>query len=460
MKAPEYILSRPWAMLPDRVEQMLAVAERTIDLEAVLAKTGKPLENTQDVKIRGNVALVPIRGVISRYADLFTQICGGTTVEHLSRDIRSALDDPKIEAIILEIDSPGGQVSGIGELAEQVRQGTQIKPIVSYVSNLGASAGYWLASAGSEIVASPSAILGSVGVVWPMSRTTDDGRTIEFVSSQSPNKRLSTETRDGKAKYQAMVDAMAAVFISAVAENRDMAPEKVISDFGEGGLLIGQAAVDVGMADRLGSLEQLISELSNGGPAGSSLSIKRGGAVAGHREIPKMQFSIKSVLDALRRSGNSGVIDLEPAEAGVEAAENNGPTARELELEARIKALLTKHKTALAAEAGAWFDAQVKAEKIEPTEKAAYVAFYVEVSRLDAEQPIAGFSRLGSFKAGVEARKPSGVTTESIPTDAASVADQLARGGFKVLPAAAPSPSEAKADAEIVAKMLAAANDV
>ncbi|WP_406698572.1 S49 family peptidase [Singulisphaera sp. Ch08] len=480
MKAPEYILSRPWAMLPDRVEQMIAIAERMNDVEAVLAKVGKPLDNTQGVRIRGSVAVVPVIGVISRYADLFTYICGGTTVEHLSRDIQTAIDDPNIESIILEIDSPGGQAAGIGELAALIHAGSQIKPIVSYVSNLGASAGYWIASAGSEIVASPSAILGSVGVVWPMSRTTDDGKTIEFVSSQSPNKRLSTETKEGRAEYQAMVDGMADVFIGAVANYRETTPAKVVSDFGAGGLKIGQAAVDAGMADRLGSLEALITELSNGGPAGSSLPIKHGGAAVAGSKDHVMKFNFKGLIPKWIAAGAPDTMDVDETEAvvGVQPKTEDfatslakfqasqlmvpaGPTARELELQAQLDAFKATQDTALTAEAGTWFDLQVKNGKTVPADREAYLAAYVEYSKADAVTAIASFSRLGSFKASIEGRKPNGLTTESIPTDAEEATEFFKAGGFKRLPAAAVTPNETQAakDKEIVAEMLAAINE-
>jgi ClpP class serine protease len=190
MKAIDYILAQVWAMLPEHVAQIIDIAERAnLDPEAVAAKLGRPLDNARKVDVRDGVAVIPVRGVIARYANLFTEICDGTSVDVLAKDFRTALDSPAVHSIILEIDSPGGQAAGIGELAGQIREGSKVKPVVCYVSNLGASAGYWLASAGSEVVASPSAILGSVGVVLPVAKDSGAGRTIEFVSSKSPNKR-------------------------------------------------------------------------------------------------------------------------------------------------------------------------------------------------------------------------------------------------------------------------------
>jgi len=492
MTAADFILRQPWAMMPDRVAQLLAIADRVADneaeLEAVLAKAGQSLENTRNVEVRDGVAVIPVRGVISRYANLFHAICGGTSVQVLAKDIRTAVDDASVHAIILEIDSPGGQVAGIGELAAQVREATSRKPVVAYVSNLGASAGYWIASAGSEVVAAPSAILGSVGVVSTMPRTTPNDRTTEFVSSQSPNKRLSTETEAGRAKIQAEVDALADVFIAAVAEYRDTTPEKVVSDFGHGGVLIGQAAVNAGMADRLGSLEELISELSHGGPAGQSHPITRGGAAADVREDRQMpnKQSFAATMAAWFRGGMKDEIDLDAVAAGPNAIESTGqatdaamarvsagrlvPSARERELEAEIEALKARSRQTIAGQAATWFDAQVKAERVDPAERTNLVRLYTDMAAIDADSPLTvvgadgktvGLSRLDNFKAGIEARPAKNRTKEQIPADAAAMKEFLEAHGFKVFDNAAANPSEAQAkeDAETLAIMLAAAQD-
>lgn len=466
MKANEFIFSQPWAMLPEHVETMIALAERANpgEIEAVLAKGGERLENTRNVINRGGVAVVPIRGVISRYANLFAMICGGTSVDILARDIRAAIDDPNVKAIILEIDSPGGQAAGIGEIAEQIRAGTNTKPIVSYVSNMGASAAYWIASAGSEVVAAPSAMLGSVGVVWPMARTTDDGKTIEFVSSQSPNKRVSTETREGRAKHQAIVDALADVFIGAVAENRELTAEQVVAQFGAGGMLIGTAAVAAGMADRLGSLETLIAELSNGGPAENSSPITLGGPASEGQGLQAMKF--KEIFAKWYESGMKDDVDLgttASAGAGLPSSlpGKSGPTAREIELEAQnreleaaLNAATKANEQAAKTEAETWFAAQVKAGKALPAEKDGTLKVYAALANVFRDDS----GLLADFKASIEARKPNGLTSEAIPTDAAEASEFLAKGGFKTLPAAAPTPSEAEAaeDAATVLEMLKA----
>lgn len=99
-------------------------------------------------------------------------------------------------------------------------------------------------------MAADTAILGSIGVVSIFEKD-DEDKTIEIVSSQSPNKRPNIQTEAGRAKIQAHVDALADVFISKVAQNRNISPEDVVQNFGGGDVFIGQEAVRKGLADGL-----------------------------------------------------------------------------------------------------------------------------------------------------------------------------------------------------------------
>jgi ClpP class serine protease len=212
---------------------------------------------------------VPVRGPIFRYANLFTEVSGATSVEQLALDFGAAVDNPAVAAIVLEIDSPGGMVAGVSEFAGQVRAATKRKPVVAYVSDLGASAAYWIASAAGELVVSDTARVGSIGVVLRAYRDTDND-AIKFVSAQSPRKQVRPDSDTGAAIYQAEVDALAEIFISAVAAYRAVSAETVAADFGQGALLVGAAAVAAGMADRLGTLENIIAGLAGSTREGGS----------------------------------------------------------------------------------------------------------------------------------------------------------------------------------------------
>jgi ClpP class serine protease len=256
------ILSESWAIQPEALTGILSIASRANESpEAVATRLGRPLENSQAVTRRDATAIVPVKGPIFRYANLFTQVSGATSIQVLATDLQAAMDDPSVKSIVLEIDSPGGQVAGIAEFAAQVRAASAVKPVIAYVSDLGASAAYWIAAAASEIVASDTAMLGSIGVVMTAS-TGGDAKTIKFVSSQSPAKHADPSSDLGQQRYQQQVDALASVFVLQVAQYRGVDPQKVLTDFGQGGVLIGAAAVAAGMADRLGSLESILAGLS------------------------------------------------------------------------------------------------------------------------------------------------------------------------------------------------------
>jgi len=265
LRAFELAVSEKWAITDEALNQILSIAARdNPDPEAVSAKTGKPLREAPDVYVRDGVAVVPIVGPLFRYANLFTQISGATSIEKVAKDFRAAMEDPEVKAILLSIDSPGGQVNGIEDFSEQIYQARSDKPITAYISGTGASGGYWLASAASAVVVNRTALVGSIGVVavMPGAKPNDD---IQFVSSVSPNKRPDTRSAKGLAQIQAEIDALGQVFVETVARNRGESIETVLANYGQGGVFIGQGAVDAGLADSLGSFEDVLVGLADQG---------------------------------------------------------------------------------------------------------------------------------------------------------------------------------------------------
>ncbi len=277
--------------------------------EAVAARLGRPLQNTQETSVRDGVATIPITGPIFRYANLFTQVSGATSIELLARDLRTALDDGAVRAIILEINSPGGQVDGVNEFAAQVRAATGEKPVIAYVSGMATSAGYWIASAAGEVVVDATARLGSIGVVTTVMRKKGDPDAIEIVSSQSPNKRPDVTTSEGRAEIQGQVDAIADVFVAAVADYRGESVETVLKSFGAGGVRVGSAAIAAGMADRQGSLESMIAELA----AGYQPKQRRKSKMAAEATTEKM-ISEKDAETLIAAARAEGVADALKAE--------------------------------------------------------------------------------------------------------------------------------------------------
>lgn len=268
----------PWLITSDGLKLILQIASReSLDPElaaqlradraerpsAVAARRGRPLDGARHAWVRDGVAVIDITGPIVRYADFFSEVSGAASVETLALDFQRALDDPAVDAILLNIDSPGGEVTGIHDFGEQIHAARGIKPVWAFVEGLGASAAYWLASATQHIVADPTAALGSIGVVMSVRDPSKAKATdIEIVSSQSPNKRPDVLTERGRSQYQRLVDDLASVFIETMARNRAVSEETVITKFGEGGVLIGKYAVQAGLADQLGGFEETLAALA------------------------------------------------------------------------------------------------------------------------------------------------------------------------------------------------------
>jgi signal peptide peptidase SppA len=323
VRALDMAMRTCWAITENGLRQVLQVADRQGDPEAVAARFGERAGPGSALEYRGSTAVIEVAGPIFRYANLMTMVSGASSVEILAKDFQAAMDDPGVENVVLEVNSPGGEITGINELAQQVFDARGTKPITAYVGGQGASAAYWIASAADEVVIDPTAMLGSIGVV---ATYVDDRKAkqavgideIQIVSSASPNKRPDPNTEEGLAQIQAEVDALAEVFVGAVARNRAVSEETVRTDFGQGGILVGNAAVAAGLADRLGSLEGVIADLqqalageSNMGVSAMTESSKRGagqeaGAQAGAESTPtaaELAEAYPEAAQALRTEG-------------------------------------------------------------------------------------------------------------------------------------------------------------
>lgn len=274
MRILEMAMSAPWAMLPEAVEQVLEIAARENNPtpEALEAYRAARADNGERLSVRGNVGILYAKGPMFKHANLMTAYSGATSYDVLRRDLQLALDTPAIEAILLRIDSPGGDVSGCDELAAAIYASRGKKPITAFVSGMACSAAYWIAAAADRIVVSDVAVIGSIGVVLGITdRKKADERSgisrIEFVSSQSPGKRPDVETDEGKARVQKLVDDLGDVFVDAVAKYRGVSKATVISEFGQGGVEIGANAVKRKMVDEVGQFEATFRTMAIRGKA-------------------------------------------------------------------------------------------------------------------------------------------------------------------------------------------------
>jgi len=292
------LFSQPWLITEDWMATVIEIAKREGDIEAVEAKISERLDGTETVTYRGNVAIIPISGPIFPKANLFTRISGATSVETLATDLTKAIEDDEIDSIILNVDSPGGHVTGINEMANMIRKYGAIKKINGYCGGTAASGAYWLLSACNSVTIDSTARLGSIGVVVAMRPKSPDD-PIEIVSTASPLKRVDHTTKEGKAVVVEELDALAEVFISSVSSFRGVSVDVVKKDFGKGGILVGEHAVAVGMADKIGSLEELIEEYEKGGHSMSKTLMT----------VAALQTDHAAVYEEVFQAGASSVAD-------------------------------------------------------------------------------------------------------------------------------------------------------
>lgn len=269
------IAAQPWAMSADYVDAMLGVLEFRLQNGKLTAEQVDARLNGRREKAvaqsAGNIAVIGIRGVISNRASMIEDISasGGASAERIESQVRAAMEDEAVKALVLDIDSPGGAVGGTPELAATIReyQGGR-KPIIAQINDLGASAAYWIASAADEIVAVPSAQVGSIGVISvheEISRLLESEGITETIIASTPYKGegnpfepLGDEARE---HIQGVVDRYHQMFVSAVAEGRGVNKDKVNADYGQGRTMIAEQARRAGMIDRVGTMRETLERL-------------------------------------------------------------------------------------------------------------------------------------------------------------------------------------------------------
>jgi signal peptide peptidase SppA len=220
------------------------------------------------------VAVIDIFGTLVHRTGGLDALSGLTSYQAIRSDLEAAMQDPGVVAIVLNIDSPGGEVAGVFELADRIREASLEKPILAYAHDLAASAAYALASAAGSVYLAEAAAIGSIGVVMAhLDQSAHDERQGVRVThlhagarkiDGNPHEPLADEARQ---VLQAQVNQLYEIFVAKVAANRDIQAEQVKAT--EAGIFIGDRAVVAGLADGVASsdevLELAIKEAAMGG---------------------------------------------------------------------------------------------------------------------------------------------------------------------------------------------------
>lgn len=266
-------LKKPWAILKSEFDKLAFIQSQHIKHPELLSSLlerkikGQAGENEiseksyDDYQILNKKAIIKIDGLLMRQDDICCRLMGGCSIDHLTGQFNHALQNEQVQSIIFAINSYGGDVDGVPEFASLIFNSRSIKPVYSHIAFMGASGAYWIAAAAENITIQEAASAGSIGIYCELEieKKENDEKTVCVISSISPKKVPAIETPEGLNQIQTYIDNLGKIFVKNIAEYRGIDDDKVLSQFGQGDILIGENAVSAGMADQIGNFDFVLA---------------------------------------------------------------------------------------------------------------------------------------------------------------------------------------------------------
>jgi signal peptide peptidase SppA len=232
-----------------------------------------------------DISVIPVYDTLVQRAGGARPISGVTTYEQIRASLRAALADPNVQAIVFDIDSPGGESAGLFDLVDEIRAARKTKPIYAVANEEAYSAAYAIASAAERVYTPRTGGLGSIGViaVHVDESVADEQAGFKYTTIYagarkndfSPHEPLSA---DARAVAQTHVDDVYGIFTNTVARNRKLSVQAVRDT--EAAIYRGKSAVDAGLADEVASWDEAMQRIAT--------DLKRRGGVTGMPEEKKI----------------------------------------------------------------------------------------------------------------------------------------------------------------------------
>jgi HK97 family phage major capsid protein len=277
------VTGQVWALEPQKMEAVLAVLQLhrqdgRASADDIRAAIGAGPDQRSTATPPG-VAVIPITGMILPRATGIQESSGLMSLARISAMFDTAMRDQSISAIVLDIDSPGGMVAGVPEFAAKVFAARGVKPVIAVANTLAASAAYWIGAAAEEFVASPSADVGSIGIITVHldASVANEAEGLKYTvltagrykGEGNPFEPLSDEARE---YAQSRLDDAYGQFVGTVAKGRNVPVATVRDSFGQGRVIGAKKALAAGMIDRVASLEDVLAKLTGRRRGSSSAS--------------------------------------------------------------------------------------------------------------------------------------------------------------------------------------------
>ncbi len=384
---------------------------RTVDAEGYSVAKKKPYS------VKDGVGIITVTGSLVNRGAWIGASSGLTSYEGISHQLKTVESDDSVHSLIIDGHSPGGEATGAFEVAALVRQVAAKKKVVAVVNGQACSAMYAIASGATEIVTTETGVSGSIGVVmlhadyskWLAKEGVEP--TLIFAGAHkvdgNPFAPLPADVRD---ELQREVSAFYDLFVTTVAKGRGNRLTAEAARATEAKSFIGQAAVDAGVADRLGTFESVLSELTKSARASGWFSKTQTRRVSmepvDNTFVSKAEHdaAVKAAADAGRAEGAKAAADRLSAALGADGIKGDS---------ARMSAafdLATKSPTMSGEDVAAFVLGNVASAQAPQQPTASYEASRMAGAALGAaageEKPKTGLSaRIG---ARVESMKPRG----------------------------------------------------
>lgn len=371
------IINGPWAITPDMLSEIRSIYARhlrgeKINIKDIEGRIGEPLKNKpQGYDLINGAAIIPIEGVIAKKMNLFMQISGGASTQMIERDLKAALNDPSVQKIILNIDSPGGTIDGTFELANLIFESRGKKPIIAYTDGSMLSAAYAIGSAADKIyISGDTTAIGSIGVVAAHEDISKMEEKLGIKTTEiyaGKYKRIASQfaplSAEGFSSIKDQVDYLYALFISEVAKFRGVSAEDVLQKMSTDvqSIFRGKQALTAGLVDGISTIDRLISSNAAGSAAGIKIKGKENKPMTREELIAQNPELYQAVMAEGKTGMDEAITKAKEESAKAETARIQSVRAQLIPgHEAIIEALMFDGKTTGPEAAVAVLDAEKK----------------------------------------------------------------------------------------------------
>lgn len=289
---------------------MWLIDQKRFRAACAVARGGMPASRTENgggivwsarpqyLSANGAVAVLPLYGIIEQRQSMFGWWFGGTSTEAFKDLFNTVLADEMVQAIVLDIDSPGGTSAGVDELASHVFRARGVKKILAVSNSDACSAAYWIGSAAEKLYSTPGGRTGSVGVYiehWNEAKMLEEmGLEHTFIQAGerktdgNPYEALSETAIE---ELQGAVNDTYKRFVGSVARHRGITPKKVESDYGQGRTYSASEAKAAGVIDGIFTLDEVVAMAVGKGKKGGSRAESTEAGIVTANEVREQESS-------------------------------------------------------------------------------------------------------------------------------------------------------------------------